>query len=133
MMGPFGEVAAAYLPSMAHPPPPHYDPAGMNYLAMPGGAPPAFSMAPSFSLPPQMAMPHYCQQVAPPPVVPAAAAPAAAPVEPEQTTFDEYDDPGTPLMDEEPLHGSPTPPPYDCHQPLRPEDTSKVVRTLDLR
>lgn len=137
MMGPFGEVAAtAYLPSMAHPPPPHYDPTGMGYMAMPGaGAPPAFSMAPSFSqmAMPQMAIPPYCQQVAPPPVVAAAPAAPAPVVEPEQTTFDEYDDPGTPLMDEEPLCESPTPPPYDCHQPLRPDDSSKVVRTLDLR
>lgn len=137
MMGRFGEVAAAaYLPSMAHPPPPHYDPTGMGYMAMPsGGAPQAFSMAPSFSqmAMPQMAMPPYCQQVAPPPPVVAAAPAPVAAVEPEQTAFDEYDDPGTPLMDEEPLRESPTPPLYDCHQTLRPEDSSKVVRTLDLR
>ncbi|XP_037519696.1 LOW QUALITY PROTEIN: uncharacterized protein LOC119396513 [Rhipicephalus sanguineus] len=126
IVGPFGEVPAAYLPSMAHPPP-HYDAAAMNYLAMPSGAPVAFSVAPTFPVPPQMGMPTYCQQVAQPPPVPAAAP------EPEQATFDEYDDPGTPLMDEEPLHESPTPPPYDCHQPLRAEDCSKVVRTLDLR
>ncbi|KAL1417080.1 hypothetical protein MTO96_027136 [Rhipicephalus appendiculatus] len=99
----------------------------MNYLAMPSGAPVAFSVAPTFPVPPQMGIPTYCQQVPQPPPVPAAAP------EPEQATFDEYDDPGTPLMDEEPLHESPTPPPYDCHQPLRAEDCSKVVRTLDLR
>uniref|UniRef100_A0A224YEM4 Round spermatid basic protein 1-like protein n=1 Tax=Rhipicephalus zambeziensis TaxID=60191 RepID=A0A224YEM4_9ACAR len=126
IVGPFREVPAAYLPSMAHPPP-HYDAAAMNYLAMPSGAPVAFSVAPTFPVPPQMGLPTYCQQVAQPPPVPAAAP------EPEQATFDEYDDPGTPLMDEEPLHESPTPPPYDCHQPLRAEDCSKVVRTLDLR
>lgn len=126
IVGPFGEVPAAYLPSMAHPPP-HYDAAAMNYLAMPSGAPVAFSVAPTFPVPPQLGMPTYCQQVAQPPPAPAVA------TEPEQATFDEYDDPGTPLMDEEPLHESPTPPPYDCHQALRAEDCSKVVRTLDLR
>uniref|UniRef100_A0A1E1XIY8 Round spermatid basic protein 1-like protein n=1 Tax=Amblyomma aureolatum TaxID=187763 RepID=A0A1E1XIY8_9ACAR len=137
IVGPFGEVpAATYLPSMAHPPP-HYDPTAMGYLAMPSGAPAAapsaaYSVAPSFSVPPQMAIPPYCQQVAPPPPPPPPPV-VATTTEPEQATFDEYDDPGTPLMDEEPLHESPTPPPYDCHQPLRPDDSSKVVRTLDLR
>nr|XP_050026608.1 uncharacterized protein LOC126521912 [Dermacentor andersoni] len=126
IVGPFREVPAAYLPSMAHPPP-HYDAATLNYLAMPSGAPVAFSVAPTYPVPPQIGVPTYCQQVVHPPPVPAAA------TEPEQATFDEYDDPGTPLMDEEPLHESPTPPPYDCHQPLRAEDSSKVVRTLDLR
>ncbi|XP_037281623.2 uncharacterized protein LOC119174693 [Rhipicephalus microplus] len=126
IVGPFGEVPAAYLPSMAHPPP-RYDAAPMNYLPMPSGAPVPYSVALTFPVPPQMGMPTYCQQIAQPPPVPAAAP------EPEQATFDEYDDPGTPLMDEEPLHDSPTPPPYDCHQSLRAEDCSKVVRTLDLR
>nr|XP_037280591.1 leucine-rich repeat extensin-like protein 3 [Rhipicephalus microplus] len=126
IVGPFGEVPAAYLPSMAHPPP-RYDAAPMNYLPMPSGAPVPYSVALTFPVPPQMGMPTYCQQIAHPPPVPAAAP------EPEQATFDEYDDPGTPLMDEEPLHDSPTPPPYDCHQSLRAEDCSKVVRTLDLR
>ncbi|XP_064488039.1 uncharacterized protein LOC135400211 [Ornithodoros turicata] len=55
-----------------------------------------------------------------------------------EEAFDEYDDPGTPLMDEEPLRDDPTPPPYELHQPLMeqsrvPSDDCGMMRTVDLR
>lgn len=130
-------VAGSFLPSMRdmmqqQPPPPRFEQA-LNYTAMAGGTPVTFAaLAPSFTMP-RLGVPMagYCQQIVAQPAPPRMA-------EPEQT-LDEYDDPGTPLMDEEPLHndddGAQTPPPrtpYECRTPLLTEE-SPVVRTLDLR
>ncbi|CAN7937270.1 unnamed protein product [Ixodes hexagonus] len=139
-------MSGSYLPSMRDmmqqpppppppPPPPQRFEQALNYTAMAGGTPVTFAaLVPGFSVP-RLGVPMagYCQQIVAQPAPPRMA-------EAEQT-LDEYDDPGTPLMDEEPLHddddddGARTPPPrtpYECRTPLLKEE-SPVVRTLDLR
>lgn len=134
-------VSGSFLPSMRDmiqqqppppPPPPRFEQA-LNYTAMAGGTPVTFAaLAPGFGVP-RLGLPAtgYCQQIPAQPAPPRVA-------EPERT-LDEYDDPGTPLMDEEPLRdeddGVRTPPPrapYECRTPLVAEE-SPAVRALDLR
>ncbi|KAG0416182.1 hypothetical protein HPB47_006639 [Ixodes persulcatus] len=132
-------VSGSFLPSMRDmmqqqppPPPPRFEQA-LNYTAMASGTPVTFAaLAPGFGVP-RLGVPAtgYCQQIPAQPAPPRVA-------EPERT-LDEYDDPGTPLMDEEPLRdeddGVRTPPPrapYECCTPLLAEE-SPAVRTLDLR